>query len=144
MGVFATQWGFWGLSEGGRGLQMVAHLLGAGTGEPGDLVPAPGGEAEVLRIVRRDCSEWFEVHCGGVMAIKATRAHVLYRATGEAVAIEDVRLGDWLATAGDHVEVTGLALDRSCASLVGLELAEPHLHFAGPLSLLCHNGTAKP
>lgn len=27
---------------------------------------------------------------------------------------------------------------------VGILIDEPHLHFAGPRGILCHNGTAKP
>jgi hypothetical protein len=112
--------------------------------EPGDYVGTPDGPAPVLSTNRRVCSEWFVFFSGAHEIARVTRGHRFYLAAGGEKMAEDIRVGDLLASSGDHVEVTAIMLDRKPAELVGLGIPAPHLHFGGPMNLLMHNGTDKP
>jgi hypothetical protein len=118
-------------------MQIGEHS--AGQLRPGDLVPAPGGLVPVKTVRRKPCSEWFVINSGDIEIARVTRYHRLHLATGQEVRACEVRLGDLLATAGDHVEVTGLRLDFAEADLVEIHLDDPHLYHLGPVALLCHN-----
>lgn len=150
MGSFTASTTASGSGGGGGGGYSCLHPACPVDGAPagaltvGGAITTPTGTAQIRNIVRRTCSEWFVLMSGEIEVARCTRGHLFYRATGEAVAVQDIRLGDLLASKGDHVEITGMALSYEAAELVGIDIAEPHLHFCGALDLLCHNGTAKP
>jgi hypothetical protein len=121
-------------------------LVRADTLKTGDRLATPEGFAPIVAIQRKRASHWIGLHCNGAdqSSLIVTPAHVLYRADGTHVAAKDVRLGDFLSTAGDHAEVTRLDLIRDIADMVIIELPEPHLYYAGPDKLLSHNAIQKP
>jgi hypothetical protein len=137
-----------GGSGGGYNCLHPSTLVGdtlAGELEVGSLVPTPLGLAPIKRIERKQCSRWFAIYSNGVEIAKVTRNHQFYKAgSGAAISVQDIRMGDMLKTAGDHIEVTGMALSTELALLVGIDVGVPHLHYVGPANLLTHNGTAKP
>lgn len=120
------------------GGMMADHL------RAGDLIETPAGRTPILSIERRECSEWIVVAGNGEPLATVTGDHLFYLASGAEVRARNLRLGDILRARGDHIEVTGLILDRALASMVAIHIAEPHLHYAGKADLLCHNGNPKP
>ena len=113
---------------------------------PGDAVAGPVGWVPVRAVRRAACSEWFRVTVDDapVFAAVVTGSHAFYRANGATVRAADLRLGDLLRTDGDHAVVTGLSLLEETRDLVGIEVPDPHRHYMGLHSLLCHNGFDKP
>jgi hypothetical protein len=111
----------------------------------GDSVDTPNGLCKVVNIQRKFESRWVNVETAAkITGCLVTKDHVFYKATGEHVYALDLKLGDLLRTAGDHVEVTGLELFSSNAEMVILDLDYPHIYCLGPQRLLSHNGTQKP
>lgn len=123
---------------------MVGNIL-AGHLDQYSLVPAPEGLVRVQSVTRLACSKWIALWSGDIEVARVTPEHIFYRA-GSRIPIKaiDVSLGDMLAAQGDHVGITRLELDENVEMLVGIDVGGDHLHYAGPMNLLCHNGNAKP
>lgn len=134
-----------GGSGGGGGFgclhpsQIVGNRL-AGDLKVGDRVKAPDDWAKIAYLTRWACSEWFSVQVnGGLYPVVVTGEHRFVLAAGGEVKAKELRLGQLLATSGDHAEVTGLWIDKAKADLVCIELEAPHLYYLGAADLLCHN-----
>ena len=113
--------------------------------EVGDMVPTPTGEAEIRTISRGRNVTWYEVQVNySREGSWVTPSHVFYTPEGKPVSAQTLTIGQFLKTAGDHVQVTGLRLFRDDVEYVGLELDNPHLHYLGEAELLTHNGASKP
>jgi hypothetical protein len=124
---------------------LGGELMSAGDILFGDLIETPDGYRDVVSVRRKTEHKWVAIRTGEEgHEIIVTPSHVLYRATGEHIHASDLRLGDLLRTAGDHVEVTGLDLIYETAPVVIVELEEPHLYFVGATKLLSHNSIQKP
>ena len=126
-------------------VQTDTVWVAAGRLSVGDLVRTPDGFAPIRRLNRHPCSAWRAVHVDGSTeaAATVTLGHLFHRANGEPVRATDLRLGDLLATDGDHAIVTGLSAPSDLADLVGIELDDPHMHYLGARALLSHNSVNK-
>ena len=108
--------------------------------QPGDLLFTPSGPRPITRIERRPCSRWFGISVDNKFSMCiVTHDHKFFRATGEMVLADALRLGDLLRTDSDHAQVTKLHLFSDRASVVSIELDDPHLYYLGTQRLLCHN-----
>jgi uncharacterized protein YuzE len=141
--VATTSSGTGGGGGGGLGCLHPDQLVGnrrAAELAVGDVVKSPAGHTRIRHLTRKACSEWFAVQVdGGGEPVVVTAEHRFLLAAGGEVRAKDLRLGQLLATSGDHAEVTGLWLLKDLADLVCIELEAPHLYFVGPRELLCHN-----
>lgn len=118
----------------------------ADTLRAGMMLRTPDGWSPIVSIQRKPASRWIgvEANMSGFPGVVVTTSHVFYRADGRHVAASDVRLGDLLKAEGRHAEVTGLTLREDLQEMVIVELAAPHLYFAGIDLLLSHNAIQKP
>jgi hypothetical protein len=105
----------------------------------GSVLECPDGIFPIVHLDRRPQSNWIVVVSDGKELARVTPDHRFYKANGQEIRARDVRLGDLLASAGDHIQVTGLTLDQTEASLVSLELPPPHMYYVGESKLLSHN-----
>lgn len=112
----------------------------------GTFVKTPEGWAPLVSVQRRVASKWISIGCNHrpYAGLVVTPTHVLYRADGSHVAAQDLRLGEFLKADGDHAKVTMLATFNQLEEMVIIEIAEPHLYFAGEDLLLSHNALQKP
>jgi hypothetical protein len=140
--VATTASGTGGGGGGGFGClhpEMSVGEVFADTLVAGDEIPAPGGIARIKWLKRKLNSEWIVVISNGIRAAKVTPNHRFYRPNGKPVRANELRLGQLLESRTDHVEVTGLLVERDTAELVCLELDDPHLYYCGILNLKSHN-----
>lgn len=134
-----------GSAGGGGGGYLCLHptmMLGdllADDAVTGALIPAPQGGARITSLKRRLHSQWYVAYSHGEEIARVTPEHRFYRANGKEVRASELKLGDLLSSARDHVEVTGLMLDTQTALLVSIEIPPPHQYYLGPADLLCHN-----
>ena len=105
----------------------------------GDQLPCPSGWADVTSVKRKPASLWIQVQTDGEWHATVTPDHRFYRASGGEARASALVLGDLMASAGDHREVTELRLVRDLRDVVEIELADPHLYYLGRGQLLCHN-----
>lgn len=112
---------------------------------PGSVIKAPDGEAVVEEVIHRKCSRWIRLYSEEDLIGIFTEGHIFYSAVNdEPVCASSLRLGHIIKAKDSHVIITGMHLDTETATAVGIRISDPHLHFAGELNVLCHNGTQKP
>jgi hypothetical protein len=105
----------------------------------GDLISSPSGFVAIKAIQREEKSLWIAVQVDGYFSQRVTPEHLFYKPGMNPVAACDLRLGDLLMSAGDHVEVTGLIYDDEPADLVAISVDDPHLIHVGIPNLISHN-----
>lgn len=115
------------------------QLVPAAFLEVGACLPTPEGSGRIVSVKRLVASRWIRLGFEGAGDILVTPDHRLLCAAGGEVRAEAVRLGDLLASHGDHLRVVRLALEHEAESLVSIELEAPHFYFLGPDGVLCHN-----
>lgn len=163
----ATMWAQSNIPMGGFVVATPASGSGGGGGggsnclHPETLVKTPDGEIECIHlrtgdriltpngfrsvsVSLKEASEWVKIKTNSNLPTTTTRSHIFYRATGEHVRADELKLGDLIKARGNHEEVVGLELVHGLATLVVIDLEEPHLYYAGRDSLLSHNNIAKP
>jgi hypothetical protein len=110
---------------------------------PGQELETPDGPRAVVAVYRRNKHQWVDIETTGGHVLTVTPEHVLYSADGSPVHASALQLGVLLRTDADLVEVVSLRLRDEKASMVAVELNQPHLYLAGPGRLLSHNSIAK-
>jgi len=105
----------------------------------GDMLPTPSGPQPITALSRWVMSRWVVVEVDRAGVVIVSPDHAFYSVRGDLVRADELRLGELLRTDGNHAEVTGLFLRNDPASVVSLELPEPHLYYLGPKRLLSHN-----
>ncbi len=103
-----------------------------------DSLPSPTGWQKIKWLRREPAFTWIEVACGHIIDYVVPE-HVFYKVTGEPITAGQLRLGDLLKAAGNHVEITGLRLRKEWGDKIMTELEDPHLYYGGNLQLEGHN-----
>jgi hypothetical protein len=124
-------------------LWVDGELRSAGSVRPGQELETPDGPRAVVAVYRRNKHQWVDIETTGGHVLTVTPEHVLYSADGSHIHASALRLGVLLRTDADLVEVVSLRLRDEKASMVAVELNQPHLYLAGPGRLLSHNSIAK-